>query len=99
MWKKCRRRSKKKVNVVEKPAKKDSEDDSVEETEKLRVQALKTLKSKTESDRSRSQSPKKKPKVSKELDEERKRVENQVKESLQRLNKSTEDTMVLLKSL
>merc|ERR1711874_511010 len=78
----------------------DSDSESMDEVDQLRVQALKTLKSKTDSGGSRSQSPKKKStKVSKELDEERKRMENQVKASLQRLNKSTTDTMELLQSL
>merc|ERR1711941_229976 len=42
---------------------------------------------------------KKSSKVSKELDEERRRVENQVKESLQKLNKDSEETMHLLTNL
>merc|ERR1712083_962790 len=87
--------------------------------EKLRLQALKTLRSRTESGRSRSPSQNKKAadgpsledpadshsskkktsKVSKELDEERRRVENQVKESLQKLNKDSEETMHLLTNL
>merc|ERR1712228_840928 len=92
------------------------EEEPMDEVERLRLQALKTLRSRTESGRSKSPSPgkkaalseglsdnvavkKKSSKVSKELDEERKRVENQVKESLQKLNKTSEDTMELLTSL
>merc|ERR1711874_699906 len=89
---------------------------SMDEVEKLRLQALKTLRSRTESGRSRSPSQNKKAtiqespsdspslkkkssKVSKELDEERERVENQVKESLLKLNKDSGDTMNLLTNL
>merc|ERR1712083_668401 len=94
-------------------------EEPMDEVEKLRLQALKTLRSRTESGRSRSPSQNKKAadgpsledpadshsskkktsKVSKELDEERRRVENQVKESLQKLNKDSEETMHLLTNL
>merc|ERR1712200_249083 len=99
-----------------KERKESGEEEAMDEVERLRLQALKTLRSRTESGRSKSPSPgkkaalseglsdnvavkKKSSKVSKELDEERKRVENQVKESLQKLNKTSEDTMELLTSL
>merc|ERR1712198_124731 len=101
-----KRRSESKEMVEKKKKRKESgEEESMDEVEKLRLQALKTLRSRTESGRSRSPSQNKKAatqeespsdspslkkklsKVSKELDEERKRVENQVKESLLKLNK------------
>merc|ERR1712071_15500 len=103
--------------MVEKKKRKESgEEESIDEVEKLRLQALKTLRPRTESGRSRSPSQNKKAatqesptdspsvkkkssKVSKELDEERKRVENQVKESLLKLNKDSGDTVNLLTNL
>merc|ERR1712109_84376 len=112
-----KRRSAESKDAEKKKERRDSgEEEPMDEVERLRLQALKTLRSRTESGRSKSPSPgkkaalseglsdnvavkKKSSKVSKELDEERKRVENQVKESLQKLNKTSEDTMELLTSL
>merc|ERR1712212_1251289 len=115
-----KRRSESKELVEKKKKRKESgEEESMDEVEKLRLQALKTLRTRTESGRSRSPSQNKKAadaptlespsdspslrkkssKVSKELDEERKRVENQVKESLLKLNKDSEDTINLLTNL
>merc|ERR1719204_2733370 len=112
-----KRRSAESKDAEKKKERRESgEEEPLDEVERLRLQALKTLRSRTESGRSKSPSPgkkaalseglsdnvavkKKSSKVSKELDEERKRVENQVKESLQKLNKTSEDTMELLTSL
>ena len=112
-----KRRSAESKDAEKKKERRESgEEEAMDEVERLRLQALKTLRSRTESGRSKSPSPgkkaalseglsdnvavkKKSSKVSKELDEERKRVENQVKESLQKLNKTSEDTMELLTSL
>merc|ERR1719204_327322 len=112
-----KRRSAESKDAEKKKERRESgEEEPMDEVERLRLQALKTLRSRTESGRSKSPSPgkkaalseglsdnvavkKKSSKVSKELDEERKRVENQVKESLQKLNKTSEDTMELLTSL
>merc|ERR1712004_775717 len=112
-----KRRSAESKDAEKKKERRESgEEEPMDEVERLRLQALKTLRSRTESGRSKSPSPgkkaalseglsdnvavkKKSSKVSKELDEERKRVENQVKGSLQKLNKTSEDTMELLTSL
>merc|ERR1712039_1026867 len=113
---KKRRSAESKDSEKKKDRRESGEEEAMDEVERLRLQALKTLRSRTESGRSKSPSPgkkaalseglsdnvavkKKSSKVSKELDEERKRVENQVKESLQKLNKTSEDTMELLTSL
>ena len=114
--KKRRSAESKDAESKKKERRESGEEEPMDEVERLRLQALKTLRSRTESGRSKSPSPgkkaalseglsdnvavkKKSSKVSKELDEERKRVENQVKESLQKLNKTSEDTMELLTSL
>merc|ERR1712013_965297 len=114
--KKRRSAESKDAESKKKERRESGEEEPMDEVERLRLQALKTLRSRTESGRSKSPSPgkkaalseglsdnmsvkKKSSKVSKELDEERKRVENQVKESLLKLNKDSGDTMNLLTNL
>merc|ERR1712048_1421427 len=113
---KKRRSAESRDSEKKKERRESGEEEPMDEVERLRLQALKTLRSRTESGRSKSPSPgkkaalseglsdnvsvkKKSSKVSKELDEERKRVENQVKESLLKLNKDSGDTMNLLTNL